>query len=60
LVITLSIDTDVSGEFTALISREQAVAELECFDLEYVNSKLFQNVGTYFAIYMASYPIGTQ
>jgi len=56
----VSIVADVSEELTDLIRKVQAVAEVNCLDLEYASSKLCRNVGSYVPINTASQPIERQ
>jgi hypothetical protein len=51
---------EISDELTDLICTVQAVAGVNCLDLEHASSKLRQNVGSYVPIDTASHPIGTQ
>jgi hypothetical protein len=56
----VSIVADVSGELIDHIRKVQAVAEVNCLDLEYASSKLCRNVGSYVPIDTASHPIERQ
>jgi hypothetical protein len=54
------IVADVSEKLTDLTRKVQAVAEVNCLDLEYASSKLCQNVGSFVPINTALQPTERQ